>query len=109
MEVKFADNSNKIISALTDEALPRALLRIGLQAEGYAKDLAPVRTGRLRNSITHVENEQEKSVIIGTNVEYGPAVELGTTRQRAQPYLKPAISQHGQTYKNILEDELKNT
>jgi len=28
---------------------------------------------------------------IGTNVEYGPYVELGTSRMRAQPYLRPAL------------------
>ena len=30
---------------------------------------------------------------IGTNIEYGPYVELGTSRQRAQPYLRPAYDE----------------
>ena len=30
---------------------------------------------------------------IGTNIEYGPHVELGTSRQRAQPYLRPAYDE----------------
>lgn len=34
--------------------------------------------------------------------------ELGTVKHEAQPFLKPAASDHGQTYRNILEDELKN-
>ena len=106
----------------------------GSQAEGYAQDLCPVDTGNLRNSITHAVDESEKSAIIGTNSSYGPYVELGTgiyaeggggrptpwvyqdgkgewhwTRgNQAQPFLKPAVADHAKTYKNIMEDELKN-
>lgn len=101
-----------------------------MQAEGYAKDLTPVDTGNLRNSITHKVVDDE--VYIGTNNEYAAYVELGTgihteggrqtpwvykddegnwhhTRgQEAQPYLKPAVADHKQTYRNIIENELKN-
>jgi len=30
---------------------------------------------------------------IGTNIEYGPYQELGTSRMRAQPYLRPAYDE----------------
>ena len=112
----------------------RALERCGSQAEGYAKDLVPVDTGNLRNSITHMVDEEEPAAYIGTNSEYAAYVELGTGKyreggggrptpwvyqdakgqwhmtsgQRAQPYLKPAVADHAQTYRNIIEDELKN-
>lgn len=112
------DNVNVAVYGIRNASL-RALERIGEAAEGYAKDLCPVGTpestgipgyigGTLRNSITHVVDESEESVYIGTNVEYGPYVELGTVKMDAQPFLRPAASGHGQTYRNILEDELKN-
>lgn len=131
MEVNFTDNSEQVLSEF-DAAVLRALERCGSQAEGYAKDLVPVDTGRLRNSISHKVDDAEKAVYIGTNVEYAPYIELGTGKyvqggrptpwvyqddkgnwhmthgQRAQPYLKPAIADHAQTYRNIIEDELKN-
>lgn len=91
-----------------EKAVARALTRMGMQAEGYAKDLCPVDTGRLRNSITNSPDVEEKAVYIGTNVEYAGDVELGTYKQAAQPYLKPAVADHIQTYKNIAEDELKS-
>lgn len=50
--VVFNDYSAEVLNAMND-AVVRALERCGSQAEGYAKDLAPVDTGRLRNSITH--------------------------------------------------------
>lgn len=36
------------------------------------------------------------------------SVELGTQRQKAQPYLKPAATNHVDEYKAIIENELKN-
>ena len=60
-----------------------------LIVERDAKKLCPVDTGRLRSSITH-EIEGTKGYV-GTNVEYARAVELGTSYQSPQPYLRPAL------------------
>ena len=89
-----------------------------------------VDTGNLRNSISHKVDSKEKSVYIGTNNEYAAYVELGTGKyaeggrqdpwvyqdsegkwhytngQKPQPYLKPAVANHTQTYRNIIQDEL---
>lgn len=102
-----ADNTEQILNAI-DQAKARALEKIGLAAEGFAKRLCPVDTGRLRNSITHTVDVGFDSVYIGTNVEYAQAVEMGTRKQKAQPYLKPAAQNHGSTYRAILESELRN-
>ena len=87
-------------------ALARALEKIGLVAEGYAKRLCPVDTSILRNSITHADDGEAE--YIGTNVEYAPYVELGTSRTRAQPYLKPAVVNHSDEYKKIVEAEMRD-
>ena len=52
MSVEIHDNS-KEVSEDIKAALLRGLETCGLVAEGYAKKLAPVDTGNLRNSITH--------------------------------------------------------
>lgn len=98
--VRLTDNT-KLIKNATDQQIEAALEAIGLKVEGYAKLICPVDTGRLRNSITHVVKTNEKTVYIGTNVEYAAAVECGTSRQRPQPYLKPAATQHTDEYKTI--------
>ncbi len=100
------DNAQRIADAI-DQALARALEEVGLVAEGYAKKACPVDTGRLRNSITHQVRPSEKSVYIGTNVEYAPYVELSTSRTKGQPFLRPAAADHEGTYKKIFESELK--
>ena len=101
-----ADNREAIANAI-DRALVAALEEIGLVAEGYAKRACPVDTGRLRNSITHIVDEGTRHVVIGTNVEYAPYVELGTRHQKPQPYLKPAAKDHYSTYKGIFLKHLR--
>ena len=83
-----------------------ALEEVGLVAEGYAKRACPVDTGRLRNSITHIVDEDGKCAVIGTNVEYASYVELGTRHQKPQPYLKPAAEDHESTYRSIFRKHL---
>lgn len=133
VEVDGQDNTEEFLSAF-EAAKLRALTRIGQQAEGYAKDLCPVDSGLLRNSITYAlpgepaaigsyasddgsasgtysgsaPDEGVVGVHIGTNVDYAADVELGTSRQAAQPFLRPAASDHAGTYRRIWEDELKN-
>lgn len=87
-------------------AIDRALEEIGLAAEGYAKRACPVDTGNLRNSIAHAVESADNAVYIGTNVEYAPYVELGTSRQKAQPFLRPAASEHGAQYRQVLKKAL---
>lgn len=132
MNVEIHDNSKEVSGAI-HAALLRGLEKCGLVAEGYAKRLCPVDTGNLRNSITHIVDEQEPAAIIGTDSEYGAYVELGTgiyaeggggrptpwvyqdakgkwhyTRgNKPQPFLKPAAADHAGQYRQILEDELK--
>lgn len=84
-----------------------ALMLIGLTVERYAKYLSPVDTGRLRNSITHEVATNEEAVYVGTNVEYAPYVEVGTSRQRPQPYLRPAVADHLDEYSAIAQRVLQ--
>lgn len=105
MEVVIKDNSEEFLKALPEQ-IEQALTAIGLTAESYAKQECPVDTGRLRNSITHaVEGD---AVYIGTNVEYAPYVELGTSRMAARPYLRPAAENHGDEYRALMEQAMKN-
>lgn len=128
--VEYTDNSRQIKAGMEDAVL-KALEACGLAAEGYAKELCPVDTGNLRNSITHEVKGDEKAVYIGSNTEYAAYVELGTGQyypggrqdpwvyqdeegnwyktsgQKPQPYLKPAITDHRDDYKRIIEDNLK--
>lgn len=131
-DITFNDYSKDVLAAF-QAAVERGLEECGLVAEGYAKKLVPVDTGAGRNSISHAVDTEEPAVYIGSNLDYLIYQELGTgiyyeeggrqvpwvyrdnegnyhwTRGNpAKPFLKPAVADHAQTYRNIIEDELKN-
>lgn len=130
MAVEVISHKIEVIQA-KDEAVAKALETIGRVAERYAKELCPTDTSRLKNSISHQVDDE--TVYVGTNVEYAPYVEFGTGKfaeggggrptpwsyqddkgnwhttngMKPQPYLKPAIENHLDEYKQYLKDELQ--
>lgn len=104
MNFRLEDHSDEVKRELSSR-IPIALEECGLVAEGYAKRLCPVDTGRLRNSISHTVGDFV--CYIGTNVEYAPYVELGTSKTHAQPFIKPAVADHASEYKRIVTNVLK--
>lgn len=108
MSVDITDNSEEVLNAL-DSALLRGLEAVGMTAETYAKQGCPVDTGRLRNSIAHAVNEEEKAAYIGSNVEYAPYQEMGTARGvTAKHFLKNAAANHSEEYINLIKSSLEN-
>ncbi len=105
MSYTYKDNTDEVLSAL-EKAKKRGLEAIGLVAEGHAKKLTPVDTGRLRNSISHATDGE--AAYIGTNVEYGPYVELGSPTIKAHHMLQKAATEHTDEYKRLMEDSMKN-
>ena len=101
MKVDYKDNSQQILSAL-EKGKRNALTAIGATAETYAKQETPVDTGRLRNSISHTVDGE--AAYIGSNVEYAPYVELGTSRAKAHHMLQKAATEHSAEYKRLAED-----
>lgn len=99
------DNTGQAVDGI-DSAIGTALEKIGLLAENYAAKKCPVDTGNLLGSITHEVDAGDNAVYIGTDVEYAPYVELGTSRQEAQPFLRPAASEHGAQYRRVLKKAL---
>ena len=55
-----------------------------------------------------MEGEKDSAVFIGTNVEYAPYVENGARGRKAVHFLQSAASGHGEEYKRLMEDSMKN-
>jgi len=108
------------------EAIKDRLKKQAFKIELAAKEMAPVLTGRLRAStstnwagssmsegktgsqamsgdgIKKPAGAKELVYVVGTNVKYGPAIEHGTSKMSAQPYLFPAYFMYeGETIKAI--------
>ena len=57
-----------------------------------ARNRAPVRTGRLRDSLELKDRDRvNMSITAGTDVEYAHFPEFGTVKMHARPYWRPAI------------------
>ncbi len=91
--------------------IEEALIKSALFVERDAKLNSPVDTGRLRASISHVENDfgtNNPSIEIGTNVEYAQAVEYGTSKKAAHPFLFPAFNSNKQRILKELARSLRS-
>ena len=116
VQIHITDNSNIFKNAL-QEQIDAALEAVGVEAESNAKieitkavydqPASPnyVRTGRLRNSITH--DVFENFAYVGTAVKYAAYVELGTSKMPPRPYIKPAVENHVDDYIKIVKTALK--
>ena len=112
--MKVHSNADKVLRQL-DKQMTKAVDMIGGIIESAAKDLAPVDTGLLRNSITHGKAGGKLSiteytddagnqsgqypgadipadaggnkyvVVVGTNVQYAPYQELGAPNRNVPP------------------------
>lgn len=132
MNIKINSNVDLVLDELKAK-VEKGLEECGLIAEGYAKRECPVDTGALRNSITHTVDAGQGKAYIGTNMHYASYIEFGTgihstlggrqtpwvykddkgnwhqtVGQVGRPFIKPAAANHGDEYRMIIENVLKN-
>lgn len=130
-------SNRKEVLRSSEEAVERGLAAIGMRAVTYThrpkkRGGTPVDTGRLRNSIAWATASQsgggmekpplcggtdappgggadDRTVVIGTNVEYGEAVEEGTSKRKPAHMLRNALTDGSDEYARIMEAALKAT
>lgn len=101
-----ADHTNEVLSALKSQK-KKALYALGEACEANIKKETPVDTGRLRNSMSH--QEDEGATYCGTNVEYAPYQEYGTSRGiKAHHMIEHAAYNHNSEYQNIVKAALSS-
>jgi HK97 gp10 family phage protein len=117
LQAKFRAKAEKL-----DSGIKKALNTCAVKVERDIKEnmtpngpSAPgeapaVDTGRLRASISHrVETDSgESAAYVGTNVEYAPWLEFGTSRMRARPFMVPAMNRNREWIKATLKSVVKN-
>ncbi|KXL53378.1 hypothetical protein CLNEO_13490 [Anaerotignum neopropionicum] len=89
-------NLNNFIENILPEKITQGLELAGQYVENTAKEniteMGAVDTGALKNSITHVV--ENNAVEIGTSVEYSPFVHEGTSKMEGRPFLQNAVDEH---------------
>lgn len=104
--VKIVDNSKQILQ-MSAKSKKQALIEIASAWDKNVVGNIPVDTGYLRNSRGYEVDEDK--VTVGFSALYSGFVELGTSRQRAQPYLKPSVENYINEYKQIVKKNYENT
>ena len=105
-------DANKALQDLDDFAnriLPEAI-QAGLDAIAGdviigAKNIVPVQTGNLRDSIRILERSPTH-IKVGTTVDYAAAVEFGSGGRPAKPYLGPQSDIMQSEGPKIIQDEI---
>lgn len=83
-----------------------------LQIEAEAKRMAPIDTGKLRQSIKALRDGKLTFKIQANSTglaPYAPFVEYGTRYQRSQPFLYPAFFKGRKRFTKDLQDLLDDT
>lgn len=90
-KITVKDYTKEVLSDLQRKELAFVTMA-GQVMQANAKVLTPVDTGNLRSSIETVAYVEDARPVaeVGPTADYAPYVELGTNRQRAQPYMAPA-------------------
>lgn len=89
-----------------DKEIESAFAKISERALMRAKERCPVRTGRLRDSITLTAKNSEAT--IGTDVEYAAIVELGGGGRGPRNYLGGAADDIKSEAVGVIMAELRN-
>lgn len=78
------------IAAAMPEKTKAVVAKTAFDVEAHAKNVVPVDTGALKNSISTEFENDGLTAIIAPHMEYAAFVEYGTRRMSAQPYMTPA-------------------
>ncbi len=109
----LVDNSDLTLKMFMEreDAVLEALGNLGVQKANesitrlvYDTPQSPnyTRTGNLRNSLTHYEEDDTTN--IGSPVKYAPYVELGTINMKPRPFLKQGIMNNIGAYQKVIKE-----
>ena len=100
MSGKVALMRGLALETVVAERTKEAMLRLNERVADVARELCPVESGRLRSTIYADEDG------VGATAPYAMSVEVGTRKNKAQPFLRPAFDTEGRQALTELEDSL---
>jgi len=113
-EVEGAEEVVKLLEEMgqkAGEVLAKAAEAGGRVALSEARRRCPVKTGRLRASLTLTQGRKTPAranvrIEHGKKEYYGKFVELGTRKQPARPFMRPAVDENKQQISEAVTEEI---
>ena len=112
MSFTIKDNSAQVLAKMNSN-IRSALIAIGSTVVEIASDYIMTKyyrpayqTGDLLRSLTFNVDMANKRVIIGSNLNYAPWVHNGTASMEARPFLRDAIMENMQVWKEVVAEHL---
>ena len=92
--VKIKKNKNFLNTVIN--SAEKGIMNAGEVLEAKAKQLAPVKTGKLKKSI-EITKENKSKIRVGSDLDYALAQEFGSVASGrvipARPYMRPALAE----------------
>ena len=104
VEIQVLFNRLPAIAEALQAHANAAAMKTGEDVAGMARALAPVHTGRLRDSIT-VGSESDGATVY-TDTPYAPYLEMGTYKMAARPFMTPAAEGERSNFTDRLAESL---
>jgi HK97 gp10 family phage protein len=95
------------IAAALPEKTKVVVAKTARDIEADAKNVVPVDTGNLKNSIDVEFENDGLTAIVAPHTEYAVLVEFGTRRMSAQPFMTPAAERNRPAFIAAMKQMLK--
>jgi HK97 gp10 family phage protein len=105
--VRIDDTKLPRFKRLVKDLVSRKMEQAGAKVVARARELAPVDTGALRNSISFTYNTETMTLQIHADVFYAYWQEVGNSRVPAHPYLRPALREIGPIFGSAINTDLQ--
>lgn len=104
MSVKYNSYLKDVVKSI-EKSMGKALHDSGGKLAGKVSSVAPVDTGELRDSVDYDVDNDKLELMIGAQAKHAPAIELGTSKAKAQPFLEVTVKNN---IKDIVESIERN-
>lgn len=90
MSVKYNSYLSDVVESI-ERSMNSSLNEAGSKLAEEVSGAAPVDTGELRDSVDYEVDSDKLELIIGAQAKHAPAIELGSSRAPAQPFLEVTV------------------
>lgn len=101
------DIQKKLKKNMSMQDVKNAVKLNGAELQSKAQDYAPIDTGNLKKSIGLKIEDSGLTAKVAPTAEYAEYVEYGTRFMESQPYMRPALGEQKQQFKNDMKKLVK--